>query len=113
MTFNSSAISAVNSMWPGSQYNDSIPTFKKVLGYDVGDRITNHSDMLRYFEALASAEPAKIKLFEYGRTWEGRKLIYVAIGSTKNIADLEGFADKMQQLSDPRITNKKTAKKLI
>ena len=100
-------------MWPGSQYKDSVPTFEQILGYDVGDRITNHGDMLRYFEALASAEPTKIKLFEYGRTWEGRKLIYVAIGSAKNIANLDGFANKMQQLSDPRKTDKKTAKKLI
>lgn len=112
-TFNVNAISAANNMWPGSQYNDSVPTFKKVLGYEVGDRITNYSDMLRYFEALENAHPKKIKLFEYGRTWEGRKLIYVAIGSTKNIADLDGFANKMQQLSDPRKTDKRTAKKLI
>ncbi|MDO6445122.1 M14 family zinc carboxypeptidase [Colwellia sp. 1_MG-2023] len=113
ISVNSFANSATSKMWPGSQYRDAIPTFEQVLGYEVGDRITNHHDMLRYFEALESAEPDKIKLFEYGRTWEGRKLIYVAIGSADNIADLEGFANKMQQLSDPRKTDKQTAKKLI
>ena len=100
-------------MWPGSQYNASTPTFKKVLGYDVGERITNYSDMLRYFEALEQAEPTKIKLFEYGRTWEGRKLIYVALGNAKNLSNLDDFAEKMQQLSDPRKTNKADAKNLI
>ncbi|QBL08736.1 peptidase M14 [Rheinheimera sp. D18] len=100
-------------MWPGSQYNAAIPTFKSVLGYDVGERITSHSDMLRYFDALQQAEPQRIKVVEYGRTWEGRKLIYAAIGNAKHIADLDGFAKNMQQLSDPRKTNKNTAKELI
>lgn len=100
-------------MWLGSEYNNAIPTFEQVLGYDVGEKITNHSDMLRYFEALASAAPSKIKLVEYGRTWEGRKLIYAVIGKSERIANLDKFSQQMQQLSDPRITNKKTAQKLI
>ena len=100
-------------MWPGSEYSPSIPTFKDVLGYDVGEKITNHGDMLRYFEALERAAPKQIKLFEYGRTWEGRKLIYAAIGNRDVIANLNGFADKMQKLSDPRITDKSAAKALI
>lgn len=108
-----SASDNTSTMWPGSQYNASIPTFKSVLGYDVGERITSHSDMLRYFDALQQAEPQRIKVVEYGRTWEGRKLIYAAIGNTKNIAELDSFATKMQQLSDPRKTDKNTAKDLI
>ncbi|MDG1751739.1 MAG: M14 family zinc carboxypeptidase, partial [Thalassotalea sp.] len=112
-SFNSFAASALSSMWPGSQYSASTPTFENVLGYDVGERITNYSDMLRYFEALERAEPTKMKLFEYGRTWEGRKLIYAAIGNSKHIAELDDFADKMQQLSDPSNTDKKSANNLI
>tara|TARA_R110000744_G_scaffold160684_2_gene277003 strand:+ start:4420 stop:7119 length:2700 start_codon:yes stop_codon:yes gene_type:complete len=100
-------------MWPGSEYSSSIPTFKAVLGYDVGEKITNHGDMLRYFEALERAAPKQIKLFEYGRTWEGRKLIYAAIGNRDVIANLDGFANKMQKLSDPRLTDKSAAKVLI
>jgi len=100
-------------MWPGSQYDSAIPTFKDVLGYDVGERITNYADMLRYFEALERAAPKQIKLFEYGRTWEGRKLIYAAIGKSAVIDNLDDFADKMQKLSDPRITDKASAKQLI
>lgn len=103
----------IEQMWPGSQYDPSIPSFEDVLGYDVGERITNYADMLRYFEALERAAPKQIKLFEYGRTWEGRKLIYVAIGKSEVIENIDDFADKMQKLSDPRITDKKAAKQLI
>ena len=100
-------------MWPGSEYDNSIPTFSDVLGYDVGEKITHYGDMLRYFEALERAAPKQIKLFEYGRTWEGRKLIYVAIGKSDVIDNLDDFANKMQKLSDPRITDKEAAKQLI
>lgn len=105
--------SDIESMWTGSQYNSSIPTFDQVLGYGVGEKITNYSDMIRYFEALERAAPKQIKLFEYGRTWEGRKLIYAVIGNSDNIANLDGFADKMQKLSDPRVTDKQAAQQLI
>ena len=68
--------------------------------------------MLRFFEALELAAPERIKLFEYGRTWEGRKLIYAAIGAPELIKDLDGFAKNMQKLSDPRVTNEQQAKAL-
>tara|TARA_R110000751_G_scaffold49117_1_gene109519 strand:+ start:26424 stop:29162 length:2739 start_codon:yes stop_codon:yes gene_type:complete len=96
-------------MWPNTQYNTNIPTHSQVLGYKVGERITNYADMLRFFEALETAAPERIKLFEYGKTWEGRKLIYVAIGAPELINDLDGFAKNMQKLSDPRVTNKQQA----
>jgi len=100
-------------MWTDSEYNNEIPTFNQVLGYDVGEKITSYPDMLRYFETLERAAPKQVKLFEYGRTWEGRKLIYAAIGNSDNIANLDDFADKMQKLSDPRITDNKAAQQLI
>ena len=86
-------------LWPDTQYSADIPTHTQVLGYKVGERITSYADMLRFFEALELAAPKRIKLFEYGRTWEGRKLIYAAIGAPELIKDLDGFAKNMQNLS--------------
>jgi hypothetical protein len=99
-------------LWPNTEYNTNIPTHTQVLGYKVGERITSYADMLRFFEALELAAPERIKLFEYGRTWEGRKLIYAAIGAPELIKDLDGFAKNMQKLSDPRVTNEQQAKAL-
>jgi hypothetical protein len=99
-------------LWPNTQYNTDIPTHTQVLGYKVGERITSYADMLRFFEALEAAAPKRLKLFEYGKTWEGRKLIYVAIGAPEVISDLDSFANNMQKLSDPRLTNKQQAKQL-
>lgn len=99
-------------LWPNIQYNADIPTHAQVLGYKVGERITTYADMLRFFEALQEAAPQRIKLFEYGRTWEGRKLIYVAIGAPSRINGLDSFAENMQKLSDPRVSNKQQAEAL-
>ncbi|MCK0068645.1 M14 family metallopeptidase [Kordiimonas laminariae] len=99
--------------WPNAQYQTSIPTLESVLGYKSGERITTHADMIRYFEALAAAAPDRIKLFDYGETWEGRRLIYLAISSPENIAKLDTFKAGMQALSDPRKTSSAEAKKLI
>ncbi|MDP5132275.1 MAG: M14 family metallopeptidase [Paraglaciecola sp.] len=102
-----------NSPLSATDYDQTIPTHTQVLGYKVGERITHHSDMLRFFEALQQAAPQRIKVFEYARSWEGRKLIYAVIGSAENIAKLDEFAIKMQKLADPRVTNERAAKQLI
>lgn len=99
--------------WPDVQYDHKIPDIQTVLGYKTGQRITSHSDMLRFFAALQQAAPKRIKIFEYGETWEGRKLIFAAIGSEQNIANLAQFSTDMQALSDPRVTNKNQAKNLM
>ncbi|NVK56979.1 MAG: peptidase M14 [Alteromonadaceae bacterium] len=100
-------------MWPSAQYLTTIPTHKDVLGYNAGERITRHSDMVKYFEALQKAAPARIKLFRFGETWEGRELVYAVIGSEENLANLDAYVDGMAKLSDPRKTSKSEAKKLI
>ena len=100
-------------MWPGKQYSPSIPTVKSVLGYNTGERITTHSDMLTYFKALAEAAPERVHLVKYAESWEGRALIYVAIGSPEHIKDLEQFATNMNRLADPRKTSRDEANKLI
>lgn len=112
MLVSSAAANEEYDLWPNTQYNSDIPTHTEVLGYEVGERITSYADMLRFFEALEAAAPKRIKLFEYAKTWEGRKLIYVAIGASEVISDLDSFASNMQKLSDPRITNKQQAQQL-
>ena len=74
--------------WPGASYDPAVPTPRKVLGYDFGDRISSHANIVRYLNALAAAEPNHAKVFDYGKTWEGRELVYAVIGSEANIKRL-------------------------
>ncbi|MGO9897905.1 MAG: M14 family zinc carboxypeptidase [Bryobacteraceae bacterium] len=99
--------------WPGAVYDPAVPTAQKVLGYDFGERIASHADIVKYFNALAAAEPARVKIFEYGKTWEGRQLIYAVIGSEANLRRLPEIRSGMQKLHDPRKTSAAEAQKLI
>jgi len=98
--------------WPGVTYDPAIPDFQKVLGYGPGERISSHANLMRYMEALAAAAPARMKIFEYAKSWEGRKLIYAAIGSEANIKRLGEIQGAMKKLADPRKTPEAEAKKL-
>ncbi len=99
-------------MWPGVQYDPDIPTFKQVLGYEPGQRITNYGDMRRYFEALERAAPDRIKLHDYAVSWEGRTLIYAVIASPENLAAIDSITQDIQALSDPRKTSSSKAKSI-
>jgi len=99
--------------WPGATYDSKIPTLHQILGYDPGDKVTNHAGLLRYLEALSSAAPTHLKVFDYGESWEGRKLIYAAIGSEANIRKLAEIKNAIQRVADPRKTPEADARKLI
>ncbi len=99
--------------WPGTTYDPAVPTARTVLGYDIGDRVSWHSNIVRYMEALAAAAPTRMKVFDYGKTWEGRRLIYAAVSSEENIRRLPEIRDAMQRLYDPRRTPQAEAQKLM
>jgi hypothetical protein len=98
---------------PGTTYDNSIPTVEQVLGYKSGDVITSHGDMVRYFQALESAAPDRVKIFSYGKTWENRPLMYVAISNANNISNLSNISLNMKKLADPRVTNQSEADQII
>ncbi|WNO60216.1 M14 family zinc carboxypeptidase [Rheinheimera sp. MMS21-TC3] len=98
--------------WPHTQY-DSTPTVEDILGYPAASRVSSPEQIVTYFESLAAAHPDKIKLFDYGKTWEGRRLFYAVISSADNIAKLADHQQSIAALADPRVTNASTAKKLI
>jgi len=99
--------------WPGASYDPAVPTPVKVLGYDFGDRISSHANILRYMQALAAAQPNRIKIFEYGKTWEGRELFYAVIGSEANLHRLPEIQAAMKRLHDPRKTPAAEAQRLM
>jgi hypothetical protein len=99
--------------WPGTDYDSRIPTVSHVLGYESGDKVTSHAGLVKYMEALAAAAPHRMKVFEYGESWEGRKLIYAAVGSEANIRKLAEIKSAIQRIADPRKTPEAEARKLM
>lgn len=100
-------------LWPGAAYDPSIPTQKLVLGYDPGERISSHTNLIKYLEALAASSPTRMKIFDYGKTWEGRRLVYAVIGSEANIRRLDVIKASMKRLADPRRTSDADAKQIM
>jgi hypothetical protein len=104
---------ATAQLWPGAEYDPAIPTFEQVLGHAPGEWIVSHAELLRYVEALVEAAPDRTGLWELGETWEGRRMVYLAVGSPANIARLDDIRAGMQALADPRATPSEQAERLI
>ena len=86
--------------FPGTRYNPAIPTLEKVVGHHWGERITTHSECEDYLHALAGSSD-RVRLFSYGKTWEGRKLYYLVIGRRERLADLEKLKADFRTLAHP------------
>ena len=100
-------------LWPGARYDAAIPTFESVLGFEPGRSIASPEEILRYFEALQAAAPDRVRVWEYARTWEGRPLIYAAVGSARTLARLDEIRSGMRALADPRRTAESEAERLV
>jgi hypothetical protein len=99
--------------WPGARYEPSVPSIREVLGHGPGEKIFPHAELMSYMDALAKAEPDRVRVFEYARSWEGRKLVYAVIGSEENIGRLDEIKTAMQKLADPRTTTEADASRII
>ncbi len=65
------------------------PTPDQFLGYKLGSKFTYHHQILDYIRQLQKQNPDRVKLIQYGSTYEGRPLMTAFISSPENIANLE------------------------
>jgi len=86
---------------PGVTYDPAIPTLEQVTGHAIGTEISAHADVEKYLRALAAASP-RIRLVEYGKSWEGRSLWYAVVANDARIEELPKIREAMQRLADPR-----------
>lgn len=91
----------------------TVPTPQKFLGYIVGapGHLTYSKDIYAYYRALAKASP-RVKVFDAGRTEEGREFMLVAVGSAANIAQLDRYRGITAKLADPRTISDAQAEEL-
>lgn len=59
------------------------------LGYPLGSSYTSHHKIVDYFRILAKSHPLRSKLFDYGKSNEGKPLLLMAISSESNLLNLE------------------------
>jgi hypothetical protein len=81
-------------------FDERVPRPETVLGYPLGNRFTHWDRMVDYLEKVAAASP-RVKMWSYGRTYEGRPLELLAISTPENLARLEEIRKDHLRLSDP------------
>jgi hypothetical protein len=87
---------------PGTTYDPAIPTIKAVLGHDHGQEITTGEGFVTYLKALEAASGGRARVVEYARTWEGRPLVVMFVGTAARISALDSIKADMKKLADPR-----------
>lgn len=98
--------------WPDGTYRSDVRSPSDFLGYQLGSRPTTQADMVRYFEYLDTLPTAE--LHDYGKTYEGRRLVYLIVASERNASRLDSIRADCQELADPRRMKKgESADKLI
>jgi Zinc carboxypeptidase len=107
------ALNAPRVLDPATVYDAKIPTIKQVLGHDHGDEITSPEGVGMYLKALAAAAPERARLVEYARSWEGRPLWILVVGSADRIARLDTVKAGLKRLADPRTTTAAEREELI
>ncbi|PRY14241.1 zinc carboxypeptidase [Pontibacter ummariensis] len=66
----------------------NLQTPAQFLGYELGEQFTTQNRILDYVHYLAKQSPNRIKLKEYGQTYEGRPLTLAFVASDENLQRL-------------------------
>jgi hypothetical protein len=71
--------------------SQTAPSPESFLHYPLGAHFTPHYRIVEYFRAVAAAAPDRVKLEQYGTTYEGRPLMLAFIASPDNMRRLESI----------------------
>ncbi|MCZ8354131.1 MAG: M14 family zinc carboxypeptidase [Cyclobacteriaceae bacterium] len=69
-------------------FAQTIKSPDEFLGFNRGERFTRHHEMVDYFKYV-DAQLSNVQVYEYGKTYEDRPLLYTIIASEENFKKLE------------------------
>jgi hypothetical protein len=98
---------------PRTQYDPAIPTLEQVAGHGFTDALTWPEQIVAYFQALAKAAPERTRLLDLGKSWEGRSMVMLVIGSPERMARLDQVKVDLKRLADPRGLDPAEAERLV
>lgn len=84
-------------------YDINIPTPKQVLGYEVGDWMVSHDQLVQYFQEIAKKSDRAL-IQEYARSYENRPLLHLIFSSHENLAKLDQIKAEHQKLCEPSLS---------
>jgi|TARA_A100001037_G_scaffold113626_1_gene103541 hypothetical protein len=83
----------------GINYDLSIPKPEDVIGHKIGDRHTRTSQIVDYYESIASVSD-RVDLDDHARSHEGRRLIHAIVTHPDNHKNLENIRIENVKISD-------------
>jgi len=98
--------------FPGTIYDPAIARPESALSEPAMVRPAHHAEVLELWRTWASQSP-RVRLERYGRTYEGRELVWGAISAPENIARLEEIREAHARLADPRGLDPDEAERLV
>src|SRR6185437_9720170 len=99
---------------PGAQTDaGGVPSPESVFGFAPGAdyKLATYDQSIEYFKKLAAASK-HIKLFEAGKTTEGRTMYYAMISTPENLAHLDHYREIWQRLAHPQGLSEADAERL-
>ena len=81
----------------------TLPAPAATFGFEPGTdrKLADYAQIVRYFQALDAATD-RVRLFEIGKTAEGREMILSVISSEANMARLDRYSEIARRLADSR-----------
>ena len=86
-----------------AQRSSTVPTPESIFGFAPGAdyKLATYDQSVAYFKALAAASPY-IKLFEAGKTSQGRTMIFALISTPDNLSKIDRYREIWQRLAHPQ-----------
>jgi hypothetical protein len=96
----------------GEDLDPAVPAPDAILGQVHGSRLSHHAEILAGLRALAASSD-RIRIESFGRTHEGRELVWAAISTPANLARLDSIRGDLGRLADPRELSDADAERIV
>ncbi|MGH7663751.1 MAG: M14 family zinc carboxypeptidase [Gemmatimonadaceae bacterium] len=90
------------SFYDRGPYRTDVPRPETILGYRIGDFNTQYAAQERVLLAIAAAAPDRVRVEEFGSSYERRTMRLFIVSSPENIARLDAIRADLDALADPR-----------
>jgi hypothetical protein len=92
------------SFYDRGPYRPNVPRPESILGYDVGAMNTQYSAQERTLLAIAEAAPDRVRVQEFGTSYERRTMRIFIVSAPENIQRLDAIRADLDRIADPRTT---------
>ncbi len=88
-----------------------VPSPEEVLGYGMGEALTDYAGLYRVLDAFRSSERLRVSTF--GESFEHREMILLTISTPENLARLDRIHADTRRLADPRSLGAEEAQTIL